>query len=64
MAIGKVAVLKVVNVKVTPNQEGVVVEVASTSIAIVTGTRFLDVVNVKVGVFLIVIRLVAWTSRL
>ena len=59
MAVGTVAVLEVVNIKVAPVLEGVVVEVASTSIAIVTGTRFLEVVYVKVGVFFIVIRLVA-----
>ena len=39
MAIGKVAVLEVVNVKVAPDLEGVVVEVASTSVAVVSGTR-------------------------
>ena len=40
MAVGIVAVLEVVNVKVTPVLEGVVVEVASTSVAIVSDTRF------------------------
>ena len=37
VAVGIVAVLEVVNVKVAPVLEGVVVEVASTSIAIVSG---------------------------
>ena len=39
VAIGKVAVLEVVNVKVAPNQEGAVVGVAYTSVAVVSGTR-------------------------
>ena len=61
VAVGKVAVLEVINVKVAPVLKGVVVEVTSTGVAIVTGTRFLKVVDVKVGVFLIVVRSVAWT---
>ena len=40
VAIGIVAVLEVVNVKVAPNQEGAVVGVAYTSVAVVSGTRF------------------------
>ena len=36
MAVGKVAVLEVVNVKVTPVLEGVIVKVKSTSVAVVT----------------------------
>ena len=39
VAVGKVAVLEVVNVKVTPVLEGVVAIVAYTSVAIVSGTR-------------------------
>ena len=63
VAVGTVADLEVVNIRVAPVLEGVVVEVTSTRVAIVTGTRFLEVVDVKVGVFLIVVRLVAWTRR-
>ena len=36
MAVSKVAVLEVVNVKVAPVLEGVVVEVKSTSVAVIT----------------------------
>ena len=36
VAVGKVAVLEVVNVKVTPVLEGVIVKVKSTSVAVVT----------------------------
>ena len=39
VAVDIVAVLEVVNVKVTPVLEGVVVEVTSTSVAVVSGTR-------------------------
>ena len=38
MAVGIVAFLEVVNVKVAPVLEGVVVEVASTSVAVVSDT--------------------------
>ena len=63
MAVGTVADLEVVNIRIAPVLEGVVAEVTSTSVAVVTDTRFLEVVDVKVGVFLIVVRLVAWTRR-
>ena len=63
MFVGTVADLEVVNIRVAPVLEGVVAEVTSTSVAIITGTRFLEVVDVKVGVFLIVVRLIAWTRR-
>ena len=59
VAVGIVAVLEVVNIKVAPVLEGVVVEVASTSLAVVSGTCFLEVVDVKVDVFLVGVRLVA-----
>ena len=39
VAIGIVAILEVVSVKVAPNQEGAVVGVAYTSVAIVSGAR-------------------------
>ena len=63
VAIGTIADLEVFNIKVAPVLKGVVVEVASTSVAVVTGTGFLEVVEVKIGVSLIVVRLVAWTRR-
>ena len=52
-AVGIVAVFEVVNVKVAPNQEGVVVEVTSTSVAVVIVATSLQVVNVKIEVFLV-----------
>ena len=39
VAVGTVAVLEVVNVKVPPVLEGVVAKVASTSIAVISDTR-------------------------
>ena len=53
MAIGKVAVLEVVNVKVAPALKGVIVNVASTcEVAIVIVATALEVVDVKVPIFL------------
>ena len=63
VSVGTVEDLEVFNIRVAPVLEGVVVEVTSTRVAIVTGTRFLKVVDVEVGVFLIVVRSVAWIRR-
>ena len=53
-------ILKDINVKVTPDLEGVVVEVASTSkVAVIIVAIAPGVVNVKVNFFLIVVTLVA-----
>ena len=53
VAVGKVAVLEVVNVKVPPVLEGVVARVASTSVAVVIVATSLQVVDVKIEVFLV-----------
>ena len=48
VAVGTVAILEVVDVKVTPIHEGVVAKVASTSVAVdIIATMALTVVNVK-----------------
>ena len=67
VAVGTVADLEVVNIRVAPVLEGVVVEVTSTRVAIITGTHFLEVVDVKVAVFpkvIVVIGRLHWHIRL
>ena len=62
VAVGTVAVLEVVNIKVAPVLEGVNVTVGSTSVAFVKVATALEVVNVEVAVLEAVSVIVPSTS--